>query len=195
MKIEVPIEVSARHIHLSKNDLEKLFGKDYQLKKIKNLYQPGDFIAKERIDIKAGEKILSKVAIIGPVRKKTQVELSHTDIIFLRIKPAVRDSGDIEGTPGATLVGPKGEVKLKQGVINTWRHIHCNFQEAKKLGLKDGQLVSVKTKGNCSITFHNVKIRIGKNYRFCMHLDTDEGNAACIPKKGKGVILFINSAN
>ena len=185
----IPIEVSARHIHLSKEDLGALFGKGYMLKKAKNLFQNGDFLATEKLNIEKRGRKINNVALIGPGRGKTQVELSHTDMIFLKIKPIVRDSGDIAGTPGVILSGPKGKIKIKQGVINTWRHIHCSLNEAKKNNLKDGDLVSVKTSGKCSITFHNVRIKTGKDYKLSMHLDTDEGNAACITKCGWGVIL------
>lgn len=187
--MNILIEVSARHIHLSENDLEKLFGKGYKLKKARNLYQQSDFLAEEKLGIRAGDRIIPNIAVVGPARDRTQVELSHTDIIFLRLKPIVRDSGDIKGTPGAILIGPKGEIKIKQGVINTWRHIHCGSKEAKKLGLKNNQFVSVKISGKCSITFHNVRIKVGENYRLCMHLDTDEGNACGIIKKGTGILL------
>ncbi len=190
MDKRIPVEVSARHIHLSQNDLEVLFGKGYQLKKLRNLTQPGEFAAKETLDIQVSSRKISNVRIIGPVRKNTQVELSHTDAIFLRVNPIVRDSGDIEGTPGAVLIGPKKKIKIKKGVINAWRHIHCNPKEAKEFGLEDGNLFSVKTRGRCSLTFHNVRARVDKNYRLCMELDTDEGNAACIVKKGEGYLLI-----
>jgi acetate kinase len=189
MTKQVLIDVSARHIHLSEKDRDALFGKGYKLKKAKELRQKGDFLAKEKIDIENGLRKISKIAVIGPARDKTQIELSHTDIIFLKLKPIVRESGDIKATPGITLIGPKGKVKIKQGVINTWRHIHASYKEAKKLGLKEGGLVSVKIKGKCSLTFHNVIIRLDNNYRLVMHLDTDEGNAAGIVKKGKGEII------
>ena len=189
MTKQVLIDVSARHIHLSEKDRDALFGKGYKLKKAKELRQKGDFLAKEKIDISSSLRKISNMALIGPSRKETQIELSHTDIIFLRLKPIVRESGDIKATPGITLIGPKGNVKIKQGVINTWRHIHANYQEAKKLGLKDGGLVLVKIKGNCSLTFHNVIVRLSKDYNLVMHLDTDEGNAAGIVKKGKGEII------
>lgn len=166
-----------------------LFGYGYKLKKAKQLYQPGDFLAQEKLIVENNGRKIKKVAVIGPEREKTQVELSHTDLIFLRLEPMVRDSGDIKGTPGATIIGPAGKINLKEGVINTWRHIHLSPGEAKKLGLKNNQLISVKTSGKCSITFHNVRIKIGDGYLFCMHLDTDEGNAAGIVKKGTGVII------
>ena len=189
MKKRIPIEVSARHIHLSQKDLEALFGKDYQLKKLRELTQSGDFAAEETLDVRVDSKKLSNVRIVGPVRKKTQVELSHTDDIFLGIEAIVRISGDIRGTPGAVLIGPEKKIKIREGIINTWRHIHCSPKEAKKLGLENGMSVSVKTKGKCSITFHNVKVQVGMNSRLCIHLDTDEGNAACIIKKGGGYLV------
>jgi len=189
MNRRIHIEVSARHIHLCKKDLEVLFGKGYQLKKLKGLTQSKEFAAKERLDIQIKSRKILNVRIIGPVRRETQVELSHTDGVFLRIELPVRESGDLKATPGAVLIGPKGRIRIKKGVINAWRHIHCCPKEAKELGFKNGMLVSVKTKGTCSITFHNVKVRIKPNDRLYMQLDTDEGNAACMIKKGEGIIL------
>jgi len=191
MDKRIPIEVSARHVHLSQNDLEVLFGKGYQLKKLRNLVQPREFAAKETLDIQTGSRKISNIRIIGPVREKTQVELSHTDGVFLRIELPVRESEDLEDTPGAVLISSKGKIKIKKGVINAWRHIHCSPKEAKELGFKNGMSVSVKTKGTCSIIFHNVKIQVDKDYRLCMHLDTDEGNAACMAKKGQGYLVTI----
>jgi len=189
MKEKIPIEVSARHIHLCRKDLETLFGKGYKLKKMKDLFQPGDFAVKEILEVKTNPGKILNLRIVGPVRKKTQIELSKTDAILLGINPPIRDSDDLRGTPGATLTGPKGEIKLNQGVINAWRHIHCNPREAEKFGLKNRTLVSVKVSGIGSITFHNVRVRMKKKSRLCLHLDTDEGNAANISKKGKGMIL------
>ncbi len=103
----------------------------------------------------------------------------------------MRKSGDLKGTPGATLIGPKNRIKIKEGVINAWRHIHCNPKEAEKFGLRDGTLISIKTPGICSVTFHKVRVRVKPSYRSCMHLDTDEGNAACITKKGEGYLVKI----
>ncbi len=192
---KIPIEVSARHIHLSQKDLEALFGIGYQLKKMKDLNQLGEFVAEETIDIQNGlgpnVRKIPNVKILGPIRNQAQVELSHTDAIFLRINPIVRKSGDLKGTPGAILIGPKNKIKIKKGVINAWRHIHCNPKEAKEFGLRDGTLISVKTLGICSVTFHKTRVRVKPNYRFCMHLDTDEGNAACITKKGEGYLVKI----
>ena len=190
MKKKISIEVSAKHVHLSKKHLEVLFGKGYQLSKLKKLSQPGEFAAKETVDIQNKGRKISNVRIIGPPRRETQVELSHTDIIFLKMQPIVRNSGDIKGTPGAILIGPKKKIKIKEGVINTWRHIHCNLKEAKEIGLKDKMLVSVETTGKCAVVFQNVKVKINNNCSLCMHVDTDEGNAACITKKGDGYLLL-----
>jgi putative phosphotransacetylase len=190
MNIKIPIETSVRHIHLSKKDLETLFGKDYQLKKLKQLTLPEEFAAKETVEIQVNSKKISNLRAIGSLRKETQIELAKTDAIFLGINAPLKESGDLKGTPGAIISGPKGKIKIKRGIINTWRHIHCNSKEAERLGLKDGMLVSVKTdSGLGSITFHNVKVRIKENYKLCMHIDTDEGNAAGIIKKGNGVII------
>ena len=189
MNKKVPIEISARHIHLSQKDLEVLFGKGYQLKILKKLSQADDFAAKETLDIKIGSKTIKKLRIVGPVRKETQIELSITNAFSLGIIIPLRLSGDIKGTPGAVLIKSKKKLKIKKGVIIAQRHLHCNFEEAKRLKLKDGMSVSVKTKGKRALIFHNVKVRAGKNYKLAVHLDTDEGNAAGIIKKGKGEII------
>jgi len=189
LKKEIPIEVSARHIHLCQKDMEALFGKGYKLKKLRDLFQPGDFAVKEILEIKTNSGKSLNLRVVGPIRKETQIELSKTDAILLGMNSPIRDSEDLKGTPGAILIGPKGKIRLKQGIINAWRHIHCNFKEAKKFGLKNKTLISVKVNGLGSITFHNVKVRVEKKSRLCLHLDTDEGNAANIVKKGKGIIL------
>lgn len=194
MTKEIPIEVSARHCHLSQRDLEELFGRGFKLTKLRDLTQPGQFAANETVDVKVGTRILQKVRIAGPVRPKTQIELSLTDAFSLGIKrPSIRLSSDLRGTRGAVLTGPKASVKIKQGVIVPWRHIHCNKEELKFLSLKSGQMVSVKIGGKRSLVFQNVQVRVDKGYNLCMHLDTDEGNAAGIIKKGKGIIIKQNS--
>ena len=191
---KIPIEISARHIHLSQKDLEALFGKGYQLKKLRELSQIGEFAAEERIDIQnslePNARKIPNVRILGPVRDQTQVELSHTDAIFLKVKPVVRESGDLKGTPGIILIGPRGKIKIKEGVISAWRHIHCSPKESQELGLKNKMLVSVKAMGIRSITFHKVMVQVKPNYRLYMHLDTDEGNAASIVKKGIGYLII-----
>ncbi len=187
--IKVSIEISARHIHLSKKDLEVLFGKGYKLNKKKDLTQPGMFAAEETLTIQKNNKKITKVRIVGPIRSKTQVELSLTDAYNLGIKIPIRKSGVLKGTPGIMLIGPKKKLKIKQGVICAWRHIHLSNKEAKKFKLEKQNFVSVKVKGTRSVIFSNVRIRINKNYRLCLHIDTDEGNAANISKKGTCLII------
>jgi len=178
MKKTVRIEVSARHCHLSQRHLDKLFGKGYKLKKMKDLSQKGQYASKERITLKTADAQIDNLRILGPVRKETQVELAMTDARKLNIKLPVRVSGFIEDTPGATLVGPKGTVILKKGIIIAKRHIHCNPAQAKEMGLKKGEHVSVLTHGDRSVTFHDVVIRIDKKFDLSFQIDTDEGNAS-----------------
>ncbi len=191
MEIKIPIEVSARHIHLSKADLEKLFGEGYELKKIKQLSQPSDFACEETLDIKVGDKKINKVRIVGPLREKTQVEISKSDAVMLEINPPLKMSGDIDGTPGIILIGPKGELELAEGLIIARRHIHCSTAEAKRADLRQGQIVSVDVKGERAITFHCVQVRVKDDYKLCLHLDTDEGNAAGINKTGEGILNIV----
>lgn len=189
MDIRVPIEVSARHCHLSQKDLENLFGKGYQLKKAKQLNQPSDFAAEEVLDIQVGDKKIENIRIVGPTREATQVEISKTDAIFLGINPPIRLSGDLFDSCGIDLIGPNGQVNLENGLIIALRHIHCSTKEVEDFGFKNSSLVSVKVEGERPITFHNVKIRIRDDYKLCMHIDTDEGNSAGINKTGSGTIL------
>lgn len=183
------IEVSARHIHLSQGDLAALFGEGYQLKKLRQLTQPCDFAAEETLTIRVGNREIPNIRIVGPVREKTQVELSVTDAFSLGIKLPLRLSGQIEGSPGLTLIGPRGEIQIPEGAIDDQRHLHCNAEEARLLGIAKKKTVSVLVKGDKSLTFHNVKVRIRNDYKLCLHLDTDEGNAAGIDKTGEGIIV------
>jgi putative phosphotransacetylase len=157
---------------------------------MRDLTQPSDFATKETITIKAdNSKTINNVRIIGPFREKTQVEFSITDAVTLGINPPIRISGDLNGSLGIVLEGPNGEVKLEEGVIISKRHLHCATIEAKKLKLKNGQIVSIITGGDREVIFNNIIVRVGDNYRLCLHLDTDEGNAAGINKVGEGIIL------
>ena len=191
---KVLVEVSSRHIHLSQKDLGALFGKGYKLKKLRPLSQEGEFAAKETLNLRVGKREIKEVRIVGPVRKETQVELSKTDAIYLKINPPLRMSGDINNTPGITLVNPrnKKKIKIKQGVIIPWRHLHCGTKEAKKLHLKNNSLISVKIEGERKLIFNNVRVRIKDNFRLAVHLDTDEGNSAGIIKKGEGYLILDN---
>jgi propanediol utilization protein len=183
-KVKVEIEVSARHVHLSQKDVEKLFGKGYQLKLLKVLSQPAEFACQETVIIKTKTAEL-KARILGPVREQTQVEVSKTEAIKLGLNPPVRQSHDLARTPGVTLVGPQGSVKLKEGVILAWRHIHCSDKQAAKYGLKHGKLVSVAVTGQRSVIFNQVEVKVHPDYDWHMHVDTDEANAAGLDPDNK----------
>jgi len=186
---KIPIEVSARHIHLSQNDLEILFGADYELAKLKQLSQPSDFACQETVDIQIDFKKIEKVRIVGPLREQTQIEISKTDAVFLGVNPPIRLSGDLSDSCGIKLIGPNGEVDLEKGLIIALRHIHCTKSEAEELGLKDKDAVAVKIDSERPVTFYDVLVRVRDDYKLCMHIDTDEGNAAGINKIGEGQIL------
>lgn len=177
-KIKVKVEISARHVHLSQAHLDKLFGADYKLKPIKELSQEGEFAAEETVALAGPKRQLDKLRIVGPARSKTQVELAYTDAFSLGIEAPLRLSGDIEGSAGAKLVGPAGEVELKEGVIVAKRHLHINQAEADKLGLKNDDLVKVKVIGERGLVFENIVVRIKDNFKMSAHVDTDEANAA-----------------
>lgn len=177
----VPVGVSNRHIHLSKADLETLFGAGYELTPIKDLSQPGQFACKEQLTI-IGPSLrpIEGVRVLGPVRKESQVEISRTDSFTLKVKPPVRESGDIKGSAPITIVGPKGIVTLKEGCIIANRHIHMSDEEGKAFGLNDGDYVTVEVDGERRTTFHDVQVRVNKAFRLEMHIDTDDANAAGI---------------
>ena len=186
----VPIEVSARHLHIRQEDLEVLFGPGYKLTKLRDLSQPGEFAANETVTVVGPKRrLIEKVRILGPTRKGTQVELSYTDGIYLGIDLPHRLSGDIKGSAPIVLVGPKGVLDLKEGAIRAMRHIHISLEQAQRWGLRAGQKVNVETQGPMRVTFSNAVIRPGENLRTCMHIDTDEANAAGIRTGEIGVIV------
>jgi propanediol utilization protein len=178
--MKVPIEISARHVHLSKPDSETLFGPNFELTRIKDLSQTGQFAANEKVKLIGPEGELDQVRILGPYRQETQVEISETEARKLGINPPVRDSGNLNETPGIKIVGPKGEIYLKKGVILALRHIHLDEKTAKDLGVKNGDRVKVDVSGDRDLLFENVLIRVDKSFRLAMHIDTDEANAAGI---------------
>ncbi len=191
MENKVMVEVSARHVHLSEADLEVLFGKGYKLTPKKNLSQPGQFACEERVTVVGPKKELAGVSVLGPVRSATQVELSLTDARSIGIKAPVRDSGNIEGSAGCKLIGPKGEVEIKEGVIAAKRHIHLTPDDAKNMGVTDGQLVKVDIKTEeRSLTFGDVLIRVSPKYAAAMHIDTDESNAAGVAGALTGTVII-----
>ena len=175
---KIPIALSNRHLHLSQEHLEILFGKGYELNKIKDLKQPGQYAAAEKVDLVGPKGTIKGVRVLGPTRSKTQIEISFADSFTLGVNPPVRDSGDITGSPGVKVVGPEGEVEIDEGVIAAARHIHMTPEEAEALDLKDKDTVKVKTGGERSVVFENVLVRVNPNYALEMHVDMEEGNGA-----------------
>ena len=181
MKRKVLIEVSARHAHLSKEHLEILFGSGYELTIKKELSQPGQFAANERVNIVGPRRELQRVSILGPVRKATQVEISLTDARSIGVVAPIRESGDISESAACKLVGPAGEVELLEGLIVAKRHIHVTPKDAIEFGIKDKQIVSVKIDSDDRKTIlGDVVIRVRDDFATAMHIDTDEGNAAAV---------------
>ncbi len=179
MNKPVLIETSARHVHVSRRVLDILFGEGYELTVKKNLSQPGQFACEERVQVIGPKSSFPAVSILGPVRPETQVELSAGDARSIGVKAPIRESGDLEGSAGCRLVGPKGEVEIKDGVIIAKRHIHMTPEDAEKYGLEDKQVVSVKVDtAERSLIFGDVVVRVSPKYALAMHIDTDESNAA-----------------
>lgn len=189
MKKQLPIALSNRHIHISQEDLDILYGEGYELTKLKDLSQPGQYACEEKVDIVGEKGTLKGVRILGPVRPETQFELSISDAFALGVKPMVRNSGDIDSTPGAKLVGPKGEVEIDKGVIVAARHIHMHTDDAENFGVKDKDIVSIKTEGPRSLVFENVLVRVSDDFALEMHVDMEEGNASGV-KNGQLVELI-----
>ncbi len=188
--MKVMVETSARHLHVSQEDLVKLFGEGAVLSNKKDLSQPGQFATNEKVEV-VGPKGSMKMSILGPVRPETQVELALTDARKLGITAPIRESGDLAGTPGCKLVGPAGEVDIPYGVIIAKRHIHFNPDEAKEAGVVDKQIVSVKLDYNGrSLVFGDVVCRVSPKYAAAMHIDTDESNAAALPGTVDGEIIL-----
>jgi len=173
----IPVGISARHVHLQPDHLEALFGKGYKLKKLKDLSQPGQFAAEETVTITGPRGSIAKVRILGPERKQTQVEISASDARTLGVPKVVRNSGDLEGTPGITITGPMGSVDIESGVIVADRHIHMSPQDAEYFGVKNGERVRVRIPGPKGGIMDNVTVRVSDNYRLDRHVDTDEANA------------------
>ena len=177
----VPVGVSNRHIHLSQEHVEVLFGKGYELTPMKDLSQPGQYACKEQLTI-IGPSLrpIEGVRVLGPARRASQVEISRTDSFTLKVKPPVRESGDIAGSAPITIVGPKGVVTLSEGCIIANRHIHMHTSDGAAFGLKDGDYVTVEATGARRTTFHDVQVRVSDSFALEMHVDTDDANAAGI---------------
>ena len=182
----IPIGVSNRHIHLSRQDLDTLFGKGYELTPIKELSQPGQYACKEQLTIIGPSmRPIENVRVLGPVRKASQVEISMTDSYVLKVKPPVRESGNIEGSAPIRIVGPKGIVELSQGCIIANRHIHMSPDEARVFGVQDGDYVNIDVNGTRKTRWFDVQIRVNENFRLEMHVDTDDANAVGLKNGSK----------
>lgn len=185
----IPVGISNRHIHLTREHVETLFGKGYQLQPLKELSQPGQYACKETLTI-VGPSLrpIEKVRVLGPERSASQVEISRTDSYLLKVKPPVRESGDIKDSAPITIIGPCGIVELKEGCIIANRHIHMSEEDGKHFGVKDGDYVTVDANGERRTRFFDVQVRVSKNFRLEMHLDTDDANAAAL-KNGDRVVI------
>ena len=186
---DIPVGVSNRHIHLSREDVDTLFGKGYELQPLKDLSQPGQYACKECLTI-IGPSLrpIENVRVLGPVRSATQVEISRTDSFTLKVKPPVRESGKIAGSAGITIVGPKGVVTIKEGCIIANRHIHMSPDDGARFGVKDCDYVDVDVDGQRRTRFYDVQVRVHEQFRLEMHVDTDDANAAGI---GNGAVVHI----
>ena len=190
MAKQILVETSARHVHLSREDLDILFGKGYELTSKKDLSQPGQYACTERVDVVGPKKTLAGVSILGPTRPASQVEISLTDARSIGVSAPIRESGDIAGSGACKLVGPCGEVELAEGVIAAKRHIHMTPADAAEYDVKDKDVVSVQidTDGR-ALTFGDVVVRVSEKFALAMHIDTDESNAACAGNGTMGTLI------
>ena len=190
MANKVLVETSARHVHVTREVLDILFVKDYELTVKKMLSQPGQYASAERVDVVGPKKTLTGVSILGPIRPETQVELSLTDARSIGVVAPVRESGQIAGSGACKLVGPKGEVEITEGVIAAKRHIHMTPADAAEFGVTDKPVVSVKIDSDGrSLTFGDVVVRVSEKYALAMHIDTDESNAGCVAPGTMGEVI------
>lgn len=183
------VEASGRHVHLSRKELDVLFGTGYELTKAKDLSQPGQYASKERLTVVGPKGAFHNVVILGPVRKESQVEVSLTDCLQLGVKAPIRESGDIEGTPGIVLVNGDKSVSLDKGLIVAKRHVHMTPEDAEKLGVKNHDIVKVKVEGARPLVFDDVVIRVSPKFATYMHIDYDEANACGFSKGIRGRII------
>ena len=190
MENKILVETSARHVHVTEEALAILFGEGAKLTNKKDLSQPGQFACEERVTIVGPKSEIARVSILGPVRKANQVEISLSDARTLGIEAPVRESGDIAGSAGCKIVGPKGEVTITEGVIAAKRHIHMTPADAEAFGVKDKDIVSVKIDSNGrSLIFGDTVVRVSEKFALAMHIDIDESNAACAFGKCYGELI------
>ena len=183
------VEASGRHVHLSRKELDALFGTGYELTKVKDLSQPGQYASKERLTVVGPKGAFHNVVILGPVRKESQVEISLTDCLQLGVKAPIRESGDIEGTPGIVLVNGDKSVSLDKGLIVAKRHVHMTPEDAEKIGVKNHDIVKVKVEGARPLIFDDVVIRVSPKFATYMHIDYDEANACGFSNGIRGRII------
>jgi len=181
-QLAIPVGVSVKHCHLTREHFKILFGASAEPKRVKDIKQPGFFAAEEMIDVKGPKGVLRKIRLVAPYRDHTQIELARTDALAIGLMPPVRESGGVKGSAGATLIGPMGQVDIKEGVIIAQRHLHFSPDEAKALGIVSGEIVRVRagTGGGRSVVFEDVVVRVGPKYSLEFHVDTDEANTAGI---------------
>ncbi len=190
MAKQILVETSARHLHVSREHLDILFGKGYELTVKKDLSQPGQYACAERVDVVGPKKTLAGVSILGPVRPSTQVELSLTDARSIGVVAPIRESGDTANSGGCKLVGPCGEVEIAEGVIVAKRHIHMTPEDAAAFDVQDKDVVSVKIESDDrSLVFGDVVVRVNNNFALAMHIDTDESNAVAAGMNAMGTLI------
>ncbi|MEG0307666.1 MAG: ethanolamine utilization phosphate acetyltransferase EutD [Clostridium sp.] len=178
----IEVEASGRHIHLCKEHIDILFGSGYELNKIKDLSQPGQYACKERVTVTGPKGSIKNVIVLGPARKATQIEVSSTDATSLGIKAPVKESGKIENTPGITISTERASITVDKGVIVAKRHIHITPEDAEKFGVKDQEIIQAKIYGNRPLIFDDVVIRVSPDFKTFMHIDYDEANACGFAK-------------
>ncbi|HIT90778.1 MAG TPA: phosphate propanoyltransferase [Candidatus Merdenecus merdavium] len=185
----VQVEASGRHVHLCRSDIDQLFGAGYQLTRIRDLSQPGQYVCEERISVTGPKGTIKNVVVLGPERKETQIEISMTDGLALGIKAPIRQSGQIHNTPGATLSSEKSSITINQGVIVAKRHIHLHPDDAARFQLQDNEIIKIKVFGDRSLIFDEVVARVNKNFKTSVHIDYDEANGCGFKKDMLGIIL------
>jgi putative phosphotransacetylase len=188
-QLSIIIEGSARHVHVTREDLETLFGAGYRLHSKRELSQPGEFLSEEKVRVEGPRGAIDRISILGPERKATQVELSLTDARVLGLTPPIRESGQLAGSAGCRVVGPAGAVELTEGAIIAKRHIHVTPEDAEAQGLKNQDIVSVCVEGERALTFGEVVVRVSPKFRTRMHLDFDEMNAAGLSGETTGTVV------
>jgi len=190
--MKVIVEVSGHHCHISRRDLDLIYGKNYQLRKLRPISQPGQLTTQEMVTVKAGQGVLKNVRLVGPQRDSTHVEITLSEAYQLKIKPPIAPYSQAAGAKvgvSAEIIGPRGKIK-RPAIIVAYRHLHLDPKTAKKLKLKDGQQVSLKISGVRGLIFNNILVRVNKNYLARVHLDTDEANAAGVKTGAKAEIII-----